>query len=447
MPHHANPWSSYSKLSMRDMLKSLSVKEKGLTSNEPTPISHPVVFPSGPPKHDDGPRVIWLGHASIYLMIPHLNLEGNREWRGILFDPVFSSRCSPISFIGPRRRLDAPSKIKDIPKVDLVIISHDHYDHLDKETIKDIETYHQDVQYMVPTGLRTSLMTFGVSKRSITELGWWEEDVTDFSNSLSDTNTLGVKQTVYMSASSPLKSVSPLDSVECQILSPIKEEIAESLSPISPTAPFSPVSTTLSKQRCDDSVKVVCCPAQHNSGRSLFAKNKTLWATWWLQVRLPDGKVWKCFFGGDTGYRSVQDGPSCPIFKEIKDRYGSPDLALLPIAHGSVLPYLSSLIPFVQFDSHRLTSAVHCSPEDAATIHQDMEAKITIPIHWATWTTEAETKMIVKSLRRACEEHVIKLIWSHKQDDIDVGQTITEAYRGFVVCDIGVSVALIADLH
>jgi L-ascorbate metabolism protein UlaG (beta-lactamase superfamily) len=81
--------------------------------------------------------------------------------------------------------------------------------------------------------------------------------------------------------------------------------------------------------REDPGICFACTPAQHNSGRGLHGQNRTLWASWYLTCPLPGGDSFKIYFGGDTGYQSVPNGPVCPIFKG--------QCVLLP--HNAVLTY------------------------------------------------------------------------------------------------------------
>ena len=108
-------------------------------------------------------NVMWVGHASI--MINHLNLT-------ILTDPHFSDYASPISFIGPKRITQSPFRISDLPPIDIVIISHNHYDHLDENSIKKISTYQPKVKFLVPLGLKKILTEWGA--KDVTELDWWQ---------------------------------------------------------------------------------------------------------------------------------------------------------------------------------------------------------------------------------------------------------------------------------
>ena len=75
-------------------------------------------------------RATWLGHACYYVKFPN----GLR----VLFDPIFEDRCSPFLSLGPKRYIAIPCKIEDIPVIDAVVISHNHYDHLSYPTVKDI---------------------------------------------------------------------------------------------------------------------------------------------------------------------------------------------------------------------------------------------------------------------------------------------------------------------
>ena len=112
-----------------------------------------------------GLRLTWLGHSSVLIEI---------EGYVILTDPMFSKKISPFPIFSPVRfHKEFPISPEDLPKIDLVIISHDHYDHLDFKTIKSI---HKNASHFyVPIGLAKYLKTWGVSAAKITEFSWWEE--------------------------------------------------------------------------------------------------------------------------------------------------------------------------------------------------------------------------------------------------------------------------------
>jgi len=112
--------------------------------------------------------VIRLGHSSIYLQL---------ATKKILIDPVFAQRTSPFSFIGPKRFHQPPIALDNINDIDLIIISHDHYDHLDKQTIQTLAT--KVKQFVVPLGVDQHLLDWGVAKDKITALDWWQSTQID----------------------------------------------------------------------------------------------------------------------------------------------------------------------------------------------------------------------------------------------------------------------------
>ena len=93
--------------------------------------------------------------------------------KNILFDPVFSKRSSPVQFAGPKRYTPPPCTIADLPEIDILIISHDHYDHLDKPAIKKLDS--KVKQYVCPLGVEKRLIKYGVEAGKITNMAWWEE--------------------------------------------------------------------------------------------------------------------------------------------------------------------------------------------------------------------------------------------------------------------------------
>src|SRR5688500_11080326 len=111
-----------------------------------------------------GLGVTWLGHSTLLLEI-----DGKR----VLIDPVWGERASPFTFAGPKRFFAPPLPLAELPDVDAVVISHDHYDHLDMETIKALVG--RNVRFAVPLGVGAHLESWGVAPQNITELDWWEE--------------------------------------------------------------------------------------------------------------------------------------------------------------------------------------------------------------------------------------------------------------------------------
>ncbi len=108
-------------------------------------------------------RVTWLGHSSLLFEI-----DGAR----ILTDPVWTQRASPVPFAGPKRFHAPPVSLAALPELDAVLISHDHYDHLDRSAIRALAK--RPVRFITSLGVGTHLEHWGVPAERITELDWWE---------------------------------------------------------------------------------------------------------------------------------------------------------------------------------------------------------------------------------------------------------------------------------
>ncbi|MFI6159406.1 MBL fold metallo-hydrolase [Micromonospora haikouensis] len=127
----------------------------------------PLVRPADPAATAADERelgVVWYGHASALIEI-----EGNR----VLVDPVWSDRCSPSALVGPRRLHEPPVGLHELPAVDAILISHDHYDHLDMSTVRAL-TAGQSAPFVVPLGVGAHLERWGVPEDRIVELDWAE---------------------------------------------------------------------------------------------------------------------------------------------------------------------------------------------------------------------------------------------------------------------------------
>ncbi|HSN31427.1 MAG TPA: MBL fold metallo-hydrolase [Ideonella sp.] len=127
----------------------------------PLPSIDPRPVWSGKP--GSGLRATWLGHSTVLIEIDGLR---------VLTDPVWGPRASPTRFAGPKRFQPVPVALREMPPVDLVLVSHDHYDHLDYPTIRALARL--DVPFVTSLGVGAHLEAFGVAPQRITELDWWE---------------------------------------------------------------------------------------------------------------------------------------------------------------------------------------------------------------------------------------------------------------------------------
>lgn len=291
----------------------------------------PIAEPDIPSIHKpaDKPQVTWLGHSTFLIQY---------KGKNILTDPILSNRASPVRFAGPERLVDMPIKRQDLPPIDYVIISHNHYDHLDRQTV---EMFGDEPIYLVPLKLREWFIEEGIDPERVYDLDWWEE-FKDLPANLTFTAT----------------------------------------------------------------------PCQHWSARGLYDRYQTLWAAWHIQI--DDFSIW---FGGDTGYNDVQ-------FKEIGEKWGEIDLGLIPI--GAYAP-------------RWFMKAQHVDPDEAIQIHQDINAKQSIGMHWGTFQLTFEPIMEpAERINKAVEDGRLKedefitlavgetLLYEAKEDIIPVTQVAAQ---------------------
>lgn len=110
-----------------------------------------------------GLRLTWFGHSSALLEI-----DGSR----VLVDPFWGQRASPFSFLGPQRWYAPPLAVAQLPPIDAVVISHDHYDHLDRDTVTELAARTR-ARFIVPLGLGAHLQRWGIEASRIDEIDWW----------------------------------------------------------------------------------------------------------------------------------------------------------------------------------------------------------------------------------------------------------------------------------
>jgi L-ascorbate metabolism protein UlaG (beta-lactamase superfamily) len=110
------------------------------------------------------PKITWFGHSTYLIQI---------KGKNILMDPVFSERTSPVQYAGSKRyRGTERFSLEDLPSIDYVVISHDHYDHLDYETISQLKS--KNIKFFTPLGVGSHLESWGIDSTKITEFDWWE---------------------------------------------------------------------------------------------------------------------------------------------------------------------------------------------------------------------------------------------------------------------------------
>ncbi|MGH7481501.1 MAG: MBL fold metallo-hydrolase [Longimicrobiales bacterium] len=193
-------------------------------------VDSEIAYPAASP---DELRVTWVGHATLLVQIGGLN---------ILTDPIWARRASPVTWAGPARLVPAAPALESLPPIHVVLISHDHFDHLDRPTVRRLARLHPDGRWFTPLGYSTWLQRHGVAH--ITELDWWQ------------TVEAGGRR------------------LETGVPNP--QPPASNLRPLAVTA----------------------LPARHWTARNPFITSTRLWATW--AVETGDGR--RFFFGGDTGY-------------------------------------------------------------------------------------------------------------------------------------------------
>ena len=138
------------------------LSEKGTTPEDEIPTETPLFL------SDFSANEItytWLGHSTLLIQI---------DGKNILVDPILSDISSPVSFVGNKRFSKLPIEAEELPEIDIVLYTHDHFDHLDYPTLKKIDS--KVKQYVVPLGVECHLERFGVDESKISNMAWWESE-------------------------------------------------------------------------------------------------------------------------------------------------------------------------------------------------------------------------------------------------------------------------------
>lgn len=363
----------------------------------------------------DRAKSTWLGHACMLLQLRALTPGSEAQPLRLIFDPIFSPRASPSQYAGPVRSYDPPCKLEDLPPIDAMLLSHNHFDHLDYDTVMALWRLNSaHMRFIVPLKNAQWFVDAGIPADRVTELDWWE------SAYLTEQGSGGAGG-----------------------------EIGQ--------------------------LKVSCTPAQHSSIRN-GDPDAALWAGWYLHHELPqpaNSRPYRVFFAGDSGYQfheaawppqapkatthqDLEDGlipkvsdpdhpsslppdkyPPCPAYREVAERLGAPDLVYLPIALGATWAYLrsffSNYLPpsAVPFPRHAagVAGAIHMPPWDAVRVLRDVTAArreeeetappVCVALHWGTFVTEPVE--ILKTLGL--------LEWACYNQEVTFGRRLKEADR------------------
>lgn len=165
-----NPWPGSEPHQWRDVVRwmgeSLTQRRAPTPPRGTFPTSRPTI--TYPRASDAEVTATWIGHSSVLLQLAGLN---------VLTDPVFSQRASPVQWMGPRRVMDPALPIDALPPIDAVVLSHNHYDHLDRPAVKQIARAYPGATWIVPVGVGACIRRWGA--REIIELDWWQHTVID----------------------------------------------------------------------------------------------------------------------------------------------------------------------------------------------------------------------------------------------------------------------------
>ena len=274
------------------------------------------------------PAATFIGHATVLVQVPVAHGGLN-----VLTDPVFGERASPFSFAGPKRFQPPGVALKDLPHIDLVLISHNHYDHLDEGSVKALNAQAGGPPlFVVPLGIAPWLAERGIA--NAVELDWWD------------------------SVTLPPTAAGPLQASQVRI-----ERNGAGIATGTPSTPDTP--------NTPDAVQVFLTPAQHWSARGLGDRMQTLWGGFALLS--PRMHV---FYSGDTGYsKDFADIQARLAPRQGNAQGGGFDLALLPVG---------------AYEPRWFMKDQHVNPDESVRIHRDLHAKRSLGVHWATFSLTDE---------------------------------------------------------
>jgi N-acyl-phosphatidylethanolamine-hydrolysing phospholipase D len=163
---YRNPWQGSTPHGFRGVVRwMLTRRRNAAASFSSRDVSLPPPGSSANvPERSKRLAVTWVGHSSFLIQCDGLN---------ILTDPIWSNRASPVSFAGPKRLVPVPLALENLPPIDIVLISHDHYDHLDDSTVRALIARFPRTHWIAPLGVAAFLRRRGAA--FVAELDWWDE--------------------------------------------------------------------------------------------------------------------------------------------------------------------------------------------------------------------------------------------------------------------------------
>ncbi len=270
--------------------------------------------------------VTFINHATVLIRVGLNESAGqasSNEFR-ILTDPIWSHRASPVSFLGPARVRPPGVSWDQLPKIDLVVVSHNHYDHFDLPTLRRLSERDRP-QFLVPLGDAELLRDHGVQR--VREMDWWEVEDFEWSPGHAQTET---------STETPTKKQTQ-----------------------APTEARTDARTDArTETRADMRIEAQFVPAHHWSARGMTDRLRSLWGGFAFKIQTRTGET-KIFFAGDTGYASH--------FTELREVWGVPDLAILPVG---------------AYEPRWFMQAAHMNPSDAVKAALDLQARQVLAIHY-----------------------------------------------------------------
>jgi N-acyl-phosphatidylethanolamine-hydrolysing phospholipase D len=160
-----NPWPDSGLPKLRDVIRVIREHVAATAGHAGASVAIERSTPTIASPRADRPdfNATWIGHSTVLLQIGGLN---------VLTDPVFCQRASPVQWFGPRRVTDPALALSALPPLDVVLISHNHYDHLDKAAVRQLAALNSSTTWVVPLGLAACIRRWGV--RDVIELDWWQ---------------------------------------------------------------------------------------------------------------------------------------------------------------------------------------------------------------------------------------------------------------------------------